>query len=168
MVVMTSSAFIRLLADGLIIPVVLLGVWALLRIPREQKYRAYCRILLAGLTAFVVAKLLAQIYQPEMERPFEVLGRAAGAAFLPNAGFPSDHTLFCTAIALAVWFETKYKKLAVFLFILTVLIAIGRVLALVHTPLDVIGGIVIAGAGIPWYLQRGKEENAKLDKKAKK
>jgi len=150
-----NDVLVKILADGAVIPVVLIGAWALLfLIPNKQKYRAYCRILLAGLTAYMVAKLVGSIYQPATQRPFELLGLEAGASYLNNPGFPSDHVLFCTAIVLAVWFETRHKVVTVILVILTLLVAAGRVFALVHSPLDVVGGIVIAGSGIVWYLQR--------------
>jgi membrane-associated phospholipid phosphatase len=146
---------VRIMADGLVIPIILLGVWALIfKVPANSRYQSYARILMAGLTAYLFAKLIANIFQPELERPFEVLGHQAGALYLNNPGFPSDHLLFCTAITLAVWFETRMKKLSVTLAVLTLLVAVGRVLALVHTPLDVVGGIVIASLGALWYLQR--------------
>lgn len=158
---------IRLIADGLVLPIVLVGVYMLLRIPKGERYKAYCRILLAGLTAYLVAKLAATIYQPAELRPFELLGVSAGAAYLNNPGFPSDHVLFCMAITLAVWFETGHKKVAFLLLVATIAVAAGRVLALVHTPLDVIGGFIIACAGIPWYLQRDNNLEHKLAKKRK-
>lgn len=143
----------HIIADGAVIPVVLIGIYALVaKIPTKGKYAAYCRILMAGLTAFLIAKLLATAYQPTGERPFQILGVAPGAAYLDNPGFPSDHALFVTAITLAVWFETKSKVLTGILAVLVVLVCVGRVLALVHTPLDVIGGIVVACIGAAWYL----------------
>lgn len=146
---------IRLVADGAVIPVVLIGALALIfAVPKGNRYRAYCRVLLAGLTAYALAKLVGSIYQPELQRPFELIGVEAGASFLNNPGFPSDHVLFCTAITLAVWFETKNKTVSIALAFLTVLVAIGRVLALVHSPLDVVGGMLIAVIGGFWYLQR--------------
>ena len=36
--------------------------------------------------------------------------------------------------------------------IIAMLVCIGRVLALVHTPLDVVGGIVVACVGALWYV----------------
>jgi membrane-associated phospholipid phosphatase len=149
-----NEILIKILADGTVLPVVVIGALVLIfGIPNREKYQAYCRMLLAGLTAYATAKLIGFIYQPESLRPFEQLGVDAGASFMNNPGFPSDHVLFCMVIVLAVWFETKYKRLAIILFVLTLLVGIGRVVALVHTPLDVIGGVVIACAGIPWYLQ---------------
>lgn len=144
---------VRLIADGAVIPVVLIGIYALIyKVPANRRYEAYCRILMAGLTAFLVAKLMATLYQPTGERPFELLGMAPGAAYLNNPGFPSDHALFVTAITFAVWFETRNKVLTSMLAVLVVLVGIGRVLALVHTPIDVIGGIIAATVGAAWYL----------------
>jgi membrane-associated phospholipid phosphatase len=148
---------VKVLADGAVLPVVVIGAWALLfKVNQAERYQAYCRVLLAGLTAYLFAKLIGSIFQPELERPFELMGVTAGASFLNNPGFPSDHVLFCTAITLAVWFETRQKLITVILALLTLAVAIGRVLALVHSPLDVAGGIGIALLGGLWYLQREK------------
>lgn len=149
---MTIELIIRIIADVAVIPVILLGAWALIfKIPKGKRFEAYCRILMAGLTAYMLAKFIATIYQPATLRPFELMGVEPGAFYLNNPGFPSDHALFVTAIACAVWFETRMKKLSVVLAILVVLICVGRVVALVHTPLDVIGGVVIALIGALWY-----------------
>jgi membrane-associated phospholipid phosphatase len=99
----------------------------------------------------MIAKFVATIYQPTELRPFQELGVAPGAFYLNNPGFPSDHALFVTAILCAVWFETRLKKISLVLAGLVLLICIGRVVALVHTPLDVIGGVIIALIGALWY-----------------
>lgn len=153
---------IRLLADGTVVPVVLIGVYALLfKVPSGHRYEAYCRILMAGLTAYLVAKFIGLAFQPSLERPFELLGTTPGASYLDNPGFPSDHMLFVTAITLAVWFETRHKLLTSVLVVLSVLVGLGRVSALVHTPLDIIGGIVIACLGAAWYLTALRRESPK-------
>jgi membrane-associated phospholipid phosphatase len=150
---MPPELIIRLLADALIIPVILIASGVLLfKVPKGQRWQAYARIIMACLTAFLVAKLIATVYQPADQRPFELLGVNPGALYLNNPGFPSDHTLLVAALTLAVWFETRMKKITILLATLTILICIGRVLALVHTPLDVIGGVVIALIGALWYL----------------
>lgn len=148
-----ADSLIEIIADGLVVPIALIAAYVLLfKVKNSQKYEAYCRILLAGLTAFMFAKLIGTIYQPEAARPFEQLGLEPGASFLNNPGFPSDHALFVTAITLAVWFETRMKKTTILLAVLAAAVCIGRVLALVHTPLDVIGGVLVACLGIVWYL----------------
>jgi membrane-associated phospholipid phosphatase len=151
---MTTQTLIEFLADGAVIPIVLLAGYALLlKVPKGYRMEAYARIIMAGLTAYLIAKLLASVYQPSGERPFEILGVSPGASYLNNPGFPSDHALFTAFLTLAVWFETRQKKIALTLGVLTLLVCIGRVLALVHTPLDVAGGLVVAAIGALWYLQ---------------
>lgn len=155
---------VRFFADGAVIIVVLIAAWALIfKIPKGHKFAAYSRILMAGLTAYMLAHFLAAIYQPTTLRPFQVLGIDPGAFYLNNPGFPSDHALFVTAIACAVWFETRLKKTTLVLLALVILICVGRVLAHVHTPLDVIGGVVIALVGALWYsnVPRTQEEHGR-------
>lgn len=148
------QTIIKLCADGALLPLVAIAGYALLfLVPKGHRFEAYARVLMAGLTAYLVAKLLAAVYQPSGERPFEILGVKPGASYLQNAGFPSDHALFSAFLTLAVWFETRRKGLTIILASLTVIVCVGRVLALVHTPLDVIGGVVVAFVGALWYLQ---------------
>ena len=167
---MTAQFIVKLFADGAIIPIVLIAGYALLfLVPKGHRFEAYARILMAGLTAYLLAKLLASVYQPSGERPFQLLGVAPGASYLDNPGFPSDHALFTAFLTLAVWFETRRKGLAITLAILTLLVCVGRVLALVHTPLDVLGGLVVDSVGALWYLQRGESlAKANSGKKHKK
>ena len=152
-----ETLILRLIADGAVVLVFLLAVIGFaFFIPRKQWGYWSWRIVGAGLTAYAAAKLAGWLYQPELLRPFEKLGVEPGAAFLPNPGFPSDHALFAMFLTLAVWYSTRNKWLAGTMFGLTVIMSIGRVLALVHTPLDVIGGMLIATVSIVWYRRTHK------------
>ena len=143
---------IKLLADGLMLPIVLLAAYALLyKVPSVRRYDTYTRIFMAGLTSYMLAKFVGALWQPEKLRPFEELGIKAGAAYLNNPGFPSDHTLFAGFLTIAVWYATRSRWLTLTLAFLTVLVAAGRVLAHVHTVLDVTGGVVFAVLCIIWY-----------------
>lgn len=157
---MLEDTLVPFLADGLMIFMVILATALLLFCVRGPRFEAYSRILMAGLTAYVVAKLVGSIFQPEATRPFEQLGVDAGASFLNNPGFPSDHMLLAVALVYAVWFETKRTSWALLLVAFAFLIGLGRVLALVHTPLDVIGAVLIATVGVPWYLQTMQKPQA--------
>ncbi len=137
----------------MMIPIFLIGAYALVyKVPKEHRFQTYSRILMAGLVTYLLAKLIGASFQPETLRPFEIAGTSAGASFLNNPGFPSDHVLIATALTCAVWFETKQKALTLILASLVVVVGVGRVLAQVHTPADVIGGVVIALIGSLWYL----------------
>lgn len=165
---MDTQTLIRLIADGAVVPVVLLATFSLLfYIPKGHRLQAYARIVMVGMTTYLLAKLLGSIYQPAEMRPFELLGVDAGALYLNNPGFPSDHALFTTFLTLAVWFETRRKDITGILAALTLLVCVGRVLALVHTPLDVIGGVAVACIGALWYLQADRKM-VSIRKKQKK
>lgn len=154
---MSVELIIRLIADYAVIPVVLIGAYTLIiGIPKGQRFAAYSRVLMAGLTAYLFAKLIGTVYQPAEVRPFESLGVAPGALYLDNPGFPSDHSLFVVAITCAVWFETRRFKTTIVLVALALLVCVGRVVALVHTPLDVVGGVFIALLGALWYSNQPK------------
>ncbi len=57
-------------------------------------------------------------------------------------GFPSDHTLFASTVAMIVFLH--YKRTGIVLMVLTLIVGIARVLAKVHSPIDIISGIAIA------------------------
>lgn len=148
---------IKIIADLLVVPIVIIASYYLIRhVPKDRRFESYSRILLAGLTAYLLAKLVGAVYQPTDVRPFEVMGVDPGASYLDNPGFPSDHMLFVTALVCAVWFETRKKGATILLASMTALVGLGRILALVHTPLDVIGGLVIALIGAMWYSNKPK------------
>lgn len=150
---MIQAFLIKVAADWVMFPIVLIGAYALVyKVPKGQRLKSYKEVLFVGLVTYLLAKLIGSVFQPETIRPFEAAGTSAGASFLNNPGFPSDHTLFATTLAAAVWFETKQKALTWIMAGLIVIVAVGRVLALVHTPADVIGGIVIALVSSSLYL----------------
>ncbi|HEX4662112.1 MAG TPA: phosphatase PAP2 family protein [Candidatus Saccharimonadales bacterium] len=147
------ALFVHVLADWLIIPIILVGVFALIRyVPRARRYQVYVRIGMMGLSALLIGKLMTLVYQPDTIRPFLEAGVQPGALYLNNPGFPSDHTLLVFTITLAVWVATKKTKLTTFLLLCSMAVGVGRVVALVHTPADVLGAIVaVAIAGLIWY-----------------
>lgn len=152
------DAIIKFLADYLlIIDVVLAGYLLLFRVLKKGRYDKYTRILMAGLTSYWLAKVIGNLWQPEQLRPFEQLHTAPLASYIGNAGFPSDHVLFATFLAFAVYYATRKSVWFVVMLLIAVAIAVGRVLALVHSPLDVIGGMAIAAVGALWYIARVKK-----------
>lgn len=66
---------VKVIADWLLIPLVLLALYELFfKVESKRRYEIYSRVLMAGLTSYVIAKILGLIYQPEQLRPFELLG----------------------------------------------------------------------------------------------
>lgn len=155
-----NEVFIRLIADGGVLLAIGVGAWAawFKLSPQFDRWLAYRYAIMAGLTSLLIAKLISVAYQPNLERPFIELGLPAGAAFLDNPGFPSDHALFVSVIALAVITLTRNIRWSIIVVVIALLTSSGRVLALVHTPLDVIGGIVAALIGAVWYINMSHQK----------
>ena len=133
----------QIMADGLAVPIVLIAAWYLLRLPRAVIVERLSQGVMVGLIALWLAKIMSILYQ-EGERPFMLLGVHPKAAYLNNPGFPSDHVLFVFSITFVVWAATRNWRVSAVLLGLSVLVSVGRVIALVHTPLDVAGGFVCA------------------------
>lgn len=146
------ETLIKLGADGLLFVIIAAsGACFLL----ANKPRTWPHILpvvvMAGLTSLLVGKVMSLLYQPAVARPFLEKGVTAGAAYINNPGFPSDHMLLATVVVAMVFFTTPYRKTAIVLAALTLCMGIARVLALVHTPLDIAGGMLAGLAGVIWY-----------------
>ena len=158
------------MADGLVIIIALLAVGVLLaKTPAGDRYDRFTRVFMAGVSSYILAKFIGSLWQPEQLRPFEQLGLNPGAAYLNNPGFPSDHALLAFFLVFAVWFATKNRLFTIILAVLAVLMCLGRVLALVHTPLDIAGSLAIALLGAGWYIGYGKNQpHRTIAKHAKK
>lgn len=144
------DVIIKIIADYAVIPVVIIGAWAMFRLPRSVMYQRVVRGFMTGLTALFIAKVASLLYQGE--RPFVEMGVDAKASYLNNPGFPSDHVLLVFVITLIVWASTKNVKISIIMLVLSCLVAVGRILALVHTPIDVLGGVMCAVvAALLWY-----------------
>lgn len=145
-----------LMADALVVPILLIAAFVLFRLPGSKRWQAIARGIVMALTALLFAKIAAQFYQGV--RPFIELGLDPKASFLPNPGFPSDHALLVFVASFVTLAATRNLKLAALLFGLSVLVALGRVLALVHTPADVVGGFACAlVAALIWYGPKFKQ-----------
>jgi len=156
---------IRVLADGGLIAVVLISAgvglyWIMKEKPNLKALFPY--VLMAGLTSLLAAKLIS-LLPIQQARPFIEEGVEAGAAFINNPGFPSDHALVATVVVMAVFVLTPYKKTAYGLMALTLAMGVARVLALVHTSLDIIGGIAAGLVGTLWYVKYRRDYKHKHD-----
>ncbi|NCU30308.1 phosphatase PAP2 family protein [Candidatus Saccharibacteria bacterium] len=150
---------LRFLADGSLILLLSVSaiaglVWLVRERPKWQTWLPY--VLMAGLTSLTVGKLMS-FWQPSTIRPFIEKGVEAGAAYIDNPGFPSDHMLLAVIVVATVYCLTTYKKLSYLLAILVLAMAVARVAALVHTPLDMLGGLVAGLAGSWWYIKRKRD-----------
>lgn len=155
------DSLIRFTADGVLIFIIVIGTALGMRGINWRQWRVVVPFgIMAGMTSLLAGKLLSLVYQPSSLRPFMEYGAQAGAAYIDNPGFPSDHMLLATVITIAVYFMTPYKKTAVILMVLACVMGVARVAALVHTPLDIVGGIVAGLAGAIWYIQMKGSNNS--------
>lgn len=94
---------------------------------------------------YLAAKLGSLLfYDP---RPFVVGHFSPLIPHDPDNGFPSDHTLLSSAIAWIIfWFNEKSKTLGWAALCIAFVVGASRVLAGVHSPIDIFGSIIIAGS----------------------
>lgn len=146
------DVLIKFIADYLVIIIAVTGAFIVLTRVKKDRYQVYLRLMMMGLTALVIAKVASLLLQPSAARPFELMNTSPLASYLNNPGFPSDHVLFVMAIAVAVWVATKSRIWGLIFLGLALLVAVGRVVALVHTVTDVVGSIIIVAiAAAIWY-----------------
>jgi undecaprenyl-diphosphatase len=110
------------------------------------------KLIVLAVLSFLIASGIAFVanifyYDP---RPFVIEHITPLIPHAPDNGFPSDHTLFAM-VASAVTFVYK-RKIGILLGVLAILIGISRVIAGVHHPIDIIGGVIIGivATGIAW------------------
>jgi len=105
---------VRLLADGTLVLILgivfVVGVVWWIRQTSQVRSKILPVVIMAGLTSLLVAKLVSLIYQPSIVRPFLEKGMTAGAAYIDNPGFPSDHVLLATVAVAAVWWVQEIKN----------------------------------------------------------
>lgn len=142
---------LRAVADGTLALILIIAVPLLYLGIRRDFWRKSPVLIMGGLFSLLVGKLMSLVYQPAVARPFIELGVQPGAAYIDNPGFPSDHALLATVVVAGLYVVTRNRPLTILLGILVVGMCVGRVLALVHTPLDVIAGIVAGLSSTVWY-----------------
>lgn len=137
-----SDVLIVSIADIMVIPIVIISLWVFLTLPKQVRIAKISKGLQAGLLALLFAQIITLFYHGE--RPFVALGLDPKASFLHNTGFPSFHALLVFAAVFVVWATTKRVGLSLALLGMALLVAIGRVIALVHSPVDILGGVICA------------------------
>ena len=136
---MITSLFIFGAKYAIIAVPVVAGIYFLKQSKLQQKHMAIFAAITLPL-AYVVAKIGGKIYNNP--RPFVVGHFAPLITHVPDNGFPSDHVLLSATIAAILY--PYSKTVSVFVWILTLYIAISRVYVGVHHATDVVGSAMIA------------------------
>lgn len=127
------------------IPLILLAVWFY---EKKGKKIALAAFFSAMLAWPIIANIIG--HWTNRARPFNAGGVQELFFHRPTYSFPSDHAAALFAIAFSFWLS-GYKKLAVFMFIVAILISFFRVSSGIHWPTDILGGAV-AGIVSAWII----------------
>lgn len=123
----------------LAIPAAALIYW-ILAPAATRKYLILLGVIV-GVASIVIGRLIAHVYFDP--RPFVTGHFTPLIPHDPDNGFPSDHTLLSSAIAATV--TACSRPVGIALWVITAIVAVARVTAGLHAPIDVIGSICIAG-----------------------
>lgn len=139
---MFRNGLIIFAADYLIAIAVFLAVLFWRRQTEALRKEILWRAFISFPVIFAVSRIMGALYYNP--RPFAALNIVPFVAHSADNGFPSDHTLLAAAAATLVF--TVNKKWGSALFLLAVIVGIGRVAALVHHPVDILGSLIAASA----------------------
>lgn len=128
------------LASKLHIVIVVVALFVFITATHDKKRMLFIYGVFGLPLAYILGKIAGLLYFTP--RPFAELGIAPLVPHIADNGFPSEHTLYAMTIALVVYFANK--KVGVMLILLALLVGVGRVLAEVHRPIDVLGSVSIA------------------------
>lgn len=129
----------KLFAEYLIylLPLALICLWFF----SEKAKKVALRALFAAILAWpILANIIGRLI--DRARPFEITGVKELVFHRPDYSFPSDHAAALFAIGFSLWFS-GFKKLALTVFLLAVVISFFRVATGIHWPTDILGGIAV-------------------------
>ena len=113
---------------------------------KRTKWR-WQRLVVLGVLSMMLAIVFEQVITAVIyrARPFTVIDSlTAYNVFVDSSSFPSLHTALATAFASA-WLWSGERKIGWWLLAVAVLIGLSRVIAGVHYPSDIIGGLLSGG-----------------------
>jgi len=125
-------------------------VW--LRLPRPQKLELLVAGVVGGIVCLALIKVGGALYYDA--RPFVTSGVAPLFPHAADNGFPSDHTAVTMFVALCVLVVSRPWGLV--LVAVSLAAGVARVLAHVHSPVDIVGAVAIAAvaAAVGWLVAR--------------
>lgn len=119
---------------------VVVALYALYRVPSQERLRRTMLVIASLAITYGLGKLASHFYFDP--RPFALTGQVPLIPHAADNGFPSDHTLLAAGLAAAALFFDR--RAAIWLWIIAIVIGGARVFALVHHPIDILGSILCA------------------------
>ena len=125
-------------------------VW--LRLPRRQKVELLVAGVAGGIVCYALIKIGGALYYDT--RPFVTQGVAPLFPHAADNGFPSDHTAITMFLGLCVLVVSRPWGLV--LVAISLVAGLARVLAHVHSPIDIVGATAMAAvaAAVGWLIAR--------------
>ncbi|EKD43534.1 MAG: Bacitracin transport permease protein BCRC [uncultured bacterium] len=127
-------------AKYLIIFIVLIAGIYFFKLEKQKKKEMAVFAIITLPIIFLLSRLAGKLYFNP--RPFVVGNFLPLIAHGSDNGFPSDHTLLSTAVAVVVYLYNK--KIGIILGLLATLVGLARVASGVHHLADIFGSIMIA------------------------
>lgn len=128
------------LAKYLFLASLIIGGIFFFKLQSSKKIKFFIICIISGLFSLAILKISSIfIIDP---RPFVVNHVMPLIPHTPDNGFPSDHTLLTMWLAFIVFLYNK--RTGFILILISLLVGVSRVMALIHHPIDILGGIIIA------------------------
>ena len=134
----------------IVIPLLLIIVW--LQANKKQRKELILAVIIGVIIAVILDKIGGKLFYDT--RPFVSQNIQPLVSHSADNGFPSEHALFSSLIATIIIFYRR--QLGIIALVIAIVVGFARVLAHVHSPIDIIGGLAIGiGAGVAGvYLAR--------------
>ena len=137
------NQIIIFVAQYFFILVILLLIVSWYYVSKPKRLEYIVTVIVAGIIAFVLSRIASKLYYDP--RPFVVEHVKPLFPHLKDNGFPSDHALLTGTLTAVAYIYNK--KFASYMLVITILIGTARVLAKVHSPLDITGGWLMGVIG---------------------
>jgi undecaprenyl-diphosphatase len=135
--VLVSNPFIYFLnTNGVLL---LVGLILVLLYINKRDREVFWHAVTVLVVTFVVVTLLKELF--DVPRPFQATDTPPLAGLTQFPSFPSAHSAIAFSVSTIV--ALHRRRIGIFFLILSTLIAIGRVAAQVHYPIDVAFGMLI-------------------------
>jgi membrane-associated phospholipid phosphatase len=105
----------------------------------KQKWKEIILVFFSGISALLIATVLK--YVIATQRPHLEFLNIYPLIYKMDYSFPSGHSTFFMAVAVAIFFS--HKKAGYIFIFLALLIGLARITAGVHFPIDIAGGFVL-------------------------
>ena len=105
----------------------------------KQKWKEILIIFFSGILAWLLAFIFKLFFQ--IPRPIGALLEVNPLFYPMDYSFPSGHATFFFALAFSMFFS--HKKVGVLFLFFALAISVSRIIAGVHFPIDILGGLFL-------------------------